>query len=183
MMVALNKINRQRLAQNKKPIDIGVGISTGEVVAGNIGSPKRMDYTVIGDSVNLASRLEGANKYYGTKILVCENCVNRLRSPKRLREIDLIRVKGKNRPVAVFEALDYHTDETFPNIDRALLAFEKGLAHYRKCEWKRALACFEDALNACPGDSLSRLYLDRCRHYLDDPPGDSWDGVCTMTQK
>ena len=94
MIVSLRELNRRRTIQNKDVIDIGVGISTGDVIAGTIGSSKRMEYTVIGDSVNLASRLEGANKYYGTKILVSEHTIRNMKADALMREIDLMRVKG-----------------------------------------------------------------------------------------
>ena len=183
MMEALSALNERRRDAGKELIVIGVGISTGEVVAGNIGSPKRMDYTVIGDSVNLASRLEGANKYYGSRILVSEFTVERMNSTHCIRHLDLIRVKGKNEPVAVFEVLDYHTEETFPRLAEVLSAFEQGVKNYQNRAWGQALSCFERALEYNPHDGPSRLYLERCRHCLESPPADSWDGVWTMQQK
>src|SRR6185436_1783569 len=119
MMQALANLNIGRAVEGKAPIEIGIGISTGNVIVGNIGSPKRMEYTVIGDSVNLASRLEGATKYYGAKILLSENTVKELTKPYRLLEIDLMKVKGKDIPAAVFESLDFFTPENFPNMTRA----------------------------------------------------------------
>jgi adenylate cyclase len=183
MILSLGKLNRARQKQGKIPIRIGVGISTGEVVTGNIGSPKRMDYTVIGDSVNIASRLEGANKFYGTQVLLSEFTASRLRQPGRLREIDLIRVKGKNKPVAIYESLDCHNPESFPCMENVLLLFEKGLDQYRKRNWSGAMGSFSRILEQHSDDTPSALYLDRCRHYLENPPDDSWDGVWTMKEK
>ena len=117
MLVTLQALNQRRISSGRPRIDIGVGIATGQVIAGSIGSPKRMEYTAIGDSVNLASRLEGATKVYGVKILISESTVRDLQKPVRLREIDLMRVKGKDQPVAVYEALDHYTEEAFPRID------------------------------------------------------------------
>ena len=183
MLVALNALNRKRGDAGDVPIAIGIGIATGEVVSGNIGSLRRMDYTVIGDTVNLAARLESANKTYGTGILLSESVVGSLTSPTRLREVDLIRVKGKDRAVGVFEAIEHHTDETFPNMAEAIAAFESGLDAYRKRDWRAAIGNFEAALRANPDDGLAALYLDRCRYYQAAPPSDDWDGVWAMETK
>ena len=126
MMSELNTYNRGRVSDGKRPINIGIGINTDEVVSGNIGSPKRMDYTVIGDGVNLAARLESACKQYGAQILISENTLNNLRGTYRSREIDRVVVKGKTQPVGVYEVLDFHTPETFPNLAEVLGHFREG---------------------------------------------------------
>ncbi|MBI1905673.1 MAG: GAF domain-containing protein [Rhodocyclales bacterium] len=183
MIVALRALNQRRTAVSKDPITIGIGISTGEVVAGNIGSLRRMEYTVIGDRVNLAARLEAANKHYGTSILVSEFTARRLRKPALLREIDLIRIRGGSRPVAIYEAIGHHTEESFPNLERALVAFAEGLERYRKQEWHRAIECFQAVLHANPVDQPAQLFLDRCKHYRMNPPDPAWDGVWTIQAK
>ncbi len=177
MMVALRKLNIRRVAAGHESIRIGVGISTGYCVAGNIGSPKRLEYTVIGDRVNLAERLQNANKYYGTSVLICQPTAARLKRVVKLRELDLMRVRGINAPVSVYEVLDHHTNESFPHLDVVLPAFKEGLAHYRKRSWDRAVACFSEALSAFPGDRPSRIYLERCETHRTDPPPAGWDGV------
>ena len=183
MMLKLRELNVRRAAAGKKPIDIGLGLSTGEVVVGNIGSIKRMEYTVIGDSVNLASRLEGANKYYGSKILLSEFTARSLKRPALLREIDLLRVKGKDRPVAVYESLGYREAELSNGLGRVLALHERGLAAYRERDWAKAGGIFEQALAAMPDDGPSSLYVQRCRLYATNPPAEPWDGVWALTEK
>ncbi len=180
MMVALRELNIRRTTADQEPIRIGIGISTGHVVAGNIGSPKRLEYTVIGDRVNLAERLQNANKYYGTNVLICRPTAARLKRPVKQRELDLIRVRGMSAPVSIYEVLDHHTSETFPHLDVVIPAFAEGLAHYRMRSWSRAAAFFKEALSAFPGDRPSRLYLERCEIYRAEPPLPDWDGVWTV---
>jgi adenylate cyclase len=183
MMRALAEHNQHRQKTSKPPIRIGIGISTGEVIVGNIGSPRRMDYTVIGDSVNLASRLEAANKYYGTSVLICDRAASQLREPARLREIELLRVKGKLNPVAIYEVLDYHHDTSFPHLDSVLSDFERGIAAYRKREFERALQCFESVLDVHPVDGPSLVYHERCEMLIASPPGDNWNPVRVLNTK
>jgi len=177
MMVALRELNNRRGTAGHEPIRIGVGISTGYCVAGNIGSPKRLEYTVIGDRVNLAERLQNANKFFGTNVLICQTTAARVKSEMKIRELDLIRVRGINTPVPIFEVLEHHTQSSFPNLDVVLPAFKEGLVHYRKQSWDRATQCFSEALSAYPGDRPSRIYLERCETFRTDPPLAGWDGA------
>jgi adenylate cyclase len=183
MMRVLRRFNGKRRSEGKVTLDIGIGISTGELVAGNIGSPKRMDYTVIGDTVNLASRLESATKHYGVKVLYSEFTAEALQGEVFSREVDLIRVKGKSDPVVVYESLGHHDARSFPNMKRTLHAYRRGMKLYCDADWKRAAGAFREALGHNPDDALSRLYLDRCRHYEEIPPPPDWDGVWTMHTK
>ena len=177
MMEALKALNLRRTASGRGAIQVGVGISTGDVVAGNIGSPKRMEFTVIGDRVNLAQRLEGATKYYGSRILISDVTAARLKQRRVLREIDLIRLRGRREPVAIFEVLDHTDAGTFPNREQVLEAYAAGLRAYRSREWGAAGTFFRQALAANPADIPSALYAERCRLYLDTPPPHDWDGV------
>jgi len=179
MMAALKEFNKQR----KEPINIGIGINTDEVLSGNIGSLKRMDYTVIGDGVNLASRLEGANKFYGTSILVSEKTFKGLKNNYLHREIDLIRVKGKTRPVGIYQILDYHNKNSFPNIKDVLELFQDGLNFYRCRSWEKGIKNFSRILNLNRQDKPSHLYLKRCQYFAEKPPPDDWDSVWDMKSK
>ena len=180
MMMALRELNARRTPAGHQPIAIGIGISTGSVVAGSIGSPKRLEYTVIGDRVNLAERLQNANKFYGTNVLICETTVARLAHPVRLRELDLIRVRGRQAPVSISEVLEHHNAQSFPHMDEVLFTFAEAVGNYRNRAWDRAEKLFRDALAACPGDRPSQLYLERCAVYRSNPPPEDWDGVWTL---
>jgi adenylate cyclase len=183
MMHELAQYNLQRADFNQKPIDIGIGLNTGRVVSGNIGSPKRMDYTVVGDGVNLAARLESATKQYGAHILVSEFTMKELKSSYRHRLVDNVVVKGKTEPVGVYELLDYHTDETYPNMIDALGAFRDAMECYQGARWKEARSRFVNVLEMNPSDQCASVYLERCDYLLKNVSPEDWDGVWRLTSK
>ena len=182
MISSLFEWNEHRIEDGRRPIDMGIGLNTGTVLAGNIGSPKRMDFTMIGDGVNLASRLESACKQYSARILISEHTFRGLKGVYRTREVDYVVVKGKTEPVAVYEVLDYHTAHTFPNLMDAVNHFRDGIEKYRRGDWDRAIDAFGETLKANPDDKLSQTYIDRCRVLAEDPPAD-WNGIWIMTSK
>jgi adenylate cyclase len=182
MITSLFEWNQRRVTEGRMPIDMGIGLNTDLVVAGNIGSPKRMDFTIIGDGVNLASRLESACKQYSARILISEHTFGRLKGVYRTREVDHVIVKGKTEPVGVYEVLDYHSNETFPNLMDAVNCFRDGIEKYRRGDWTLAVAAFGEALKANPDDQLSQTYIERCEQLLANPPA-SWDGIWAMTSK
>jgi adenylate cyclase len=181
MMGRLAELNARRIAGGQTKLDIGIGFSTGPTVVGNIGSVRRMEYTVIGDTVNLASRLEGATKQYGAKIILSEMTVRDLRRPATLRELDLIRVKGKDRPVAVYESLGHRAHE--PELKTLLELHAAGVAAYRARDWDRAHRSFDEVLKLYPTDGPSAVYCQRCTLLSATPPADGWDGVWNLTEK
>jgi len=183
MIRELNEWNVVRESEGKLPVHIGIGLNTDVVVSGNIGSKKRMDFTVIGDGVNLAARLESACKQYSAKILISEFTQAKLRGIYRMREVDLVVVKGKTKPVSIYEVLDYHTPESFPNMMDVLGNFTEGLSRYRAGRWDDAIAAFDKALSYNPQDKLSKTYIGRCELLKATPPEGEWDGVWVMTDK
>jgi len=172
-----------RIQRGQKPVEMGIGLNTDMVVSGNIGSAKRMDYTLIGDGVNLASRLEGACKAYSAQILISENTFGRLRGTYRIRNIDQVVVKGKTEAVGVYEVLDHHTEESFPKLMDVVSYFNEGMRNYRAGNFTNAIAQFEKALACHPRDKLSTTYIERCHHLVSHPPDADWNGVWVMTQK
>ncbi len=153
------------------------GINSGPMLVGNLGSRYRFAYGVLGDQVNLASRLEGLNKVYGTDILVGENTARVVASRFLLREIDMVRVKGRKQAVTIYELMGKAETSVSPELEKALAAYAAGLQAYRQRAWREALELFNEAVAVRPSDGASRTMIGRCETYLRTPCPDDWDGV------
>jgi adenylate cyclase len=178
----LAELRREFHASGLPPVYSRIGVNTGEMIIGNMGSSQRFDFTVIGDSVNLASRLEGANKTYGTGIIISEDTYRHAAGRVEVRELDLLRVKGKEVPVRIYELLA-GTGELDGKMGEARDRFTEGLGHYRRQEWTEAMRCFQQALEAVPEDVPSKVFVERCREFMQTPPPAPWDGVYRLTSK
>lgn len=181
MMQALKKLQGKWTEEGRPALNIGVGINSGDMVVGNMGSQMRFDYTVMGDSVNLGSRLEGINKEYGTNIVISEFTHDIVKDELYCRELDAVRVKGKERPVIIYELLSEMKDAD--PYRQFVEIFENGLAKYKQALWDEAIAAFRKVLESRPDDPPAKLYIKRCQELKENPPPQPWDGVFTMTKK
>ncbi|NOY07375.1 MAG: CHASE2 domain-containing protein [Spirochaetes bacterium] len=159
-----------------------IGINTGEMVVGNMGTMQKMDYTIMGNSVNLASRLEGVNKQYGTWILISETTKNEIGDAFLLRKLDRVRVVGIREPVRLFELLDEQKTAD-SKVKEAVEIFHKGLDLFEERDWDGASRVFTDILKIVPNDGPSSVYIKRCREFKKKNPPASWDGVFNLTVK
>lgn len=179
----LKKLRTRWVKQGKPPFETRIGINSGPMIAGNIGGINRFDYTAIGDAVNLASRLEGVNKFYGTSIIISEATFREVYLRLWCRELDLIKVKGKTRPVRIYEIIN-RKSQALNNEQKACLEYYlKGLEHYRRRDLSFAQRFFEKALEINPEDGPSIEFVRRCQLYSQNPLPEDWNGVFELTSK
>jgi adenylate cyclase len=180
----LVEFNERRLVCNKEPIKIGIGINSDSVISGNIGSSKRMEFTAIGDGVNLGSRLESASKQYGCDIIISEYTFQPCKDLIWHRELDCIRVKGKNAPVKIYQLVGLRSDPISDQQQQVIELYHKGRELFLKRKFRQAMNEFALILEEIDSkDKAAELHLDRSQHFLKNPPPDDWDGVWTMTEK
>ncbi|MBG1262063.1 GAF domain-containing protein [Nostoc commune] len=185
MRVRLHEFNLRRQAVNKPKIKIGIGINSDTVISGNIGSSKRMEFTAIGDGVNLGSRLESVSKQYGCDIIISYNTFKPCQDYIWARELDYIRVKGRNEPVAIYELVGLRSNPIESEKLQVIEHYQKGREYYLKREFSLARSEFANVLAADNQDKAAMLHLLRCQHWLQSPPTESdWDeGVWTFQEK
>jgi class 3 adenylate cyclase len=179
MIEALRGFNAHQIELGKPEFKIGVGINYGEVTVGNIGTEKKMDYTVIGDMVNLASRLEGLTKPYHQELIIAESLLPAIEGKLPWRLLDTVAVKGKTRGVKIYTcAKQLNAVES-----RAWQIHNRAMETFYERDFNAAIEGFEQVLSLKPGDFIAEMILGRCRQYLTDPPPEGWDGVEVMKTK
>lgn len=181
MIDKLHELQPGWRARGLPEVDVGIGINSGEVSVGNMGSSQRFDYTVMGDAVNLASRVEGINKNYKTNIVITEFTLKEAAHKVFVRELDSVKVKGKDRPVTIYELL---AKEPVPELIKPMDLFAEGLAQYRARKFNEAIKTFNEVMRLRGGhDGPSEIFIGRCEDLLLDMPPEGWDGVYTMKTK
>jgi adenylate cyclase len=181
MQTALVTLNAELIEKGWPELKIGVGVNTGTMTVGDMGSPVRKAYTVMGDAVNLGSRLEGITKQYGVGIIVGEGTRDLVKDDFVLRELDRVRVKGKAEPVAIYEPVGLTGNVSQAELDEIAL-WEQALQQYRAQAWDQAQATLLELSRIKPR-YLYELYNERLDHYRNDPPGADWDGVWKFETK
>jgi len=182
MFKVLDDLNQTFESEGVATIGMGIGISTGKVVVGNMGSEKRLNYTAIGDDVNLAARLEGLTKAYGLPIIVSET-TKRQAPHFHYRQVDKVRVKGKQEPVAICAPLGF-LSEPLSQSQEAIAGYQlQGFMSYQNREWHAAINYFKQILNIDSTDTLAKIYIQRCQDFMQHPPDVNWDGVFTLESK
>jgi len=179
MQASLVRFNKLRAKQNYPPTNIGIGVHSGPVVIGTLGSDSRMDSTVLGDAVNLASRLEGLTKNYRLPMLVSEDSKNLISHLEEFnwRLLDRITVKGKSEPVRIFEVFNQYSDKNYENKLKAASVFEEAMTPYLNQNWELAIEGFKDCEELLPEDASIEMHLKRAQSYQETPPAEDWDGV------
>jgi adenylate cyclase len=180
MRDALGPLGQKWVAEGRPDVSVRMGVNTGRMVVGNMGSTQRVNYTIMGDAVNLASRLEGANKAFKSDLMISEATYAQCADDVDVRELDIIRVVGKEEPIRVYQLLD-RKGRTSGALADMVDSYHKGLESLRSGRFEDAVACFETCLTMMPADGPSTIQLARAKR-LSEESGD-WDGIFTLTEK
>lgn len=183
MLLSLKDLRERWKNEGKPSLNIRIGLNTGDMIVGNMGGVERFEYTVIGDSVNLGSRLESANKQYHTRLMMSEQTYKKVADQVIARELDMIVVMGKTEPIKVYELIGMIEGKGPPEQYEFLEVYARGLALYRKRDWTGAIELFENVLKMKPDDYPSQIYIERSRLYQAVPPPDDWNGVFILRSK
>jgi adenylate cyclase len=181
MLDKLRELQKNWEDEGIPSFDIGIGINSGDAIVGNMGSSSRFDYTAMGDNVNLASRLEGLNKIYGTNIIISENTYNVVKDKFETRRLDFVRVKGKKKSILIFELISEKNKISKKQRD-FIKHYEDALKLYLERKWKDSIDSFENAVKM-KDDVASKIFIDRCKEFMKSPPSKDWDGVFEMETK
>ena len=178
----MKNFNSKNMREGLPSVNMRIGIHTGFAFVGNIGSEDRLNYTAVGDSVNLASRLEGTNKIYGTSILISEGTYQEVKGGILTRPVDKVAVKGKSISIMIYEVLGTGKQEDL-TLDKVIEFTTLGFDHYQQQRFNESILCYQEVLKIKPEDKLSLLFIKRCEEYLVNPPPPSWDGSFHNTGK
>jgi adenylate cyclase len=177
MLKEMQNINKYFATKGLPEINIGIGINTGDVIVGNIGSEKKLDYTIIGDNVNLTARLESLNKYYSTNIIISETTYEIIKNEIKCRILDYVIVKGKTKPIKIFEPLNVD------NCDKIIWYNNVGFENYIKKNWDESINYYRLVLDELKGDKVSEMFIKRCENFKNNPPPENWNGVYIYKEK
>lgn len=183
MQQQLAIFNQQQQIQGLPTLQIGIGINSDDVITGNIGSSKRMEFTAIGDGVNLTSRIESATKLYGCSIIISENTYERCQDMIWVRELDYVCVKGKRQPVRLYEVLGLRSQPLSSAQQTQIALYQQGRTHYQQRQFDLAIDIFSTLLRQIPDDQATHMHLKRCQQLQKQPPRSDWDGSWQLQEK